>query len=166
MRRIEARLLARRLMDASGLDAWRFRFDRARRRAGACSHATRTISLSGPLTDLYDPDTIRGVILHEIAHALVGPSHGHDATWRRTALSLGAPGSPRLPSTLPAPEAPWVGTCPRCGATRHLYRAPRRVSSCGACAPSFDPSLILTWRRCGTPASPGRAYERELARIN
>ena len=129
MRRQEARDLARSLMDASGLFDWRFRFDHARRRAGACTHATRTISLSGPLTDLYDADTVRAVVLHEIAHALVGPAHGHDAAWRRAA------------------------------------RAPRRVSSCGVCSRSFDASRILTWRRHGVAASPGGAYERELASL-
>lgn len=165
MRRQEARDLARSLMDASGLFDWRFRFDHAKRRAGACTHATRTISLSRPLTDLYDADTVRAVILHEIAHALVGPDHGHDAAWRRAARSLGAPDSARLPSSLPAPDAPWVGTCPRCGATRRLYRAPRRVSSCGVCSRSFDASRILTWRRHGVAASPGGAYERELASL-
>ena len=147
MKREEARALARSLMDASGLVDWRFRFDHAKRRAGACTHSTHTISLSGPLTDLYDADTIRGVILHEIAHA------------------LGAPDSARLPSSLPSPDAPWVGTCPRCGATRRLYRAPRRVSSCRVCSRAFDPALILTWEHHGQAASPGRAYERELAAI-
>lgn len=165
MNRQEARTLARSLMDAAGLAEWRFRFDNARRRAGVCAHKTRTISLSAPLTDLYDEGTIRGVILHEIAHALVGPSHGHDATWKRAARDLGAPDSARLPSSLPSPDAPWVGTCPRCGATRRLYRAPRRVSSCGVCSRAFNPALILTWEREGTPTSPGRAYERELASI-
>ena len=112
MKREEARTLARSLMDAAGLADWRFRFDHAKRRAGACTHSTRTISLSGPLTDLYDEATIRGVILHEIAHAIVGPAHGHDAAWKRTARALGAPDSARLPSSLPSPDAPWVGTCP------------------------------------------------------
>ena len=74
MKREDARALARSLMDAAGLTDWRFRFDHAKRRAGACTHTSRTISLSGPLTDLYDEGTIRGVILHEIAHALVGPT--------------------------------------------------------------------------------------------
>ena len=165
MKREDARTLARALMDASGLVEWRFCFDRARRRAGACTHATRTISLSGPLTDLYDEDTIRGVILHEIVHALVGPAHGHDAAWKRAACNLGASDSVRLPASLPSPDAPWVGTCPRCGATRRLYRAPRRVTSCGVCSRAFNPALILTWERQGTPASPGGAYEAELARI-
>ena len=93
MKREEARALARSLMDAAGLADWRFRFDHAKRRAGACTHSTRTISLSGPLTDLYDEGTIQGVILHEIAPALVGPAHGHDAVWKRAARALGAPDS-------------------------------------------------------------------------
>ena len=108
MKREEARVLAHSLMDAAGLADWRFRFDHAKRRAGACTHSTRTISLSGPLTDLYDEGTIRGVILHEIAHALVGPAHGHDAAWKRAARALGAPDSARLPSSLPSPDAPPV----------------------------------------------------------
>ena len=165
MKREEARALARSLMDAAGLTDWRFRFDHAKRRAGACTHTSRTISLSGPLTDLYDEGTIRGVILHEIAHALIGPAHGHDAAWKRAARALGAPDSARLPSSLPSPDAPWVGTCPRCGATRRLYRAPRRVSSCGVCSRAFNPALILTWEHHGRAASPGHAYERELTSI-
>ena len=87
------------------------------------------------------------------------------AAWKRAARALGAPDSARLPSSLPSPDAPWVGTCPRCGATRRLYRAPRRVSSCGVCSRAFDPALILTWEHHGKSASPGRAYERELAAI-
>ncbi len=38
MKREEARVLARSLMDAAGLTDWRFRFDHAKRRAGACTH--------------------------------------------------------------------------------------------------------------------------------
>ena len=152
MKREEARALARSLMDAAGLADWRFRFDHAKRRAGACTHSTRTISLSGPLTDLYDVDTIRGVILHEIAHALVGPAHGHDAAWKRTARALGAPDSARLSSSLPAPDAPWVGTCPRCGAKRLLVR---HVLACFR--PRTDPHV-------GAPGEGGLARSRLRAR--
>ena len=165
MRREEARALARALMDGAGLGQWAFRFDRAKRRAGSCAHATRTISLSGPLTDIYDEATVRAVVLHEIAHALVGPSQGHGARWREAARAPGAPDSATPPGAQPAPDAPWVGTCPACGAQRRLFRAPRRVASCGACARVFDADRILTWTRDGAPATPGGAYARELARV-
>lgn len=165
MKRELARAQARALMEASGLGDWHFRFDTARRRAGSCIHSTRTITLSGPLTELYDADTVRGVILHEIAHALVGPDHHHDAVWKRAARMLGAPDDARLPASLPAPEEPWVGTCPKCGAQRRLFRAPRRVTSCGVCARVFDPERILRWTREGEPAEPGGPYAKELRRI-
>ena len=67
MKREDARAMARELMDRHGLREWSLRFDRARRRAGACVHTRREIRLSGPLVDLYDSETVRGVILHEYA---------------------------------------------------------------------------------------------------
>lgn len=165
MKRELARAQALALMEASQLDGWRFRFDTARRRAGSCIHSTRTITLSGPLTELYDADTVRAVILHEIAHALVGAQHHHDAVWKRTARALGAPDSARLSASLPRPEEPWVGTCPRCGGTRRLFRTPRRVTACGACAKVFRPERILQWTYKGVPTEPGGAYARELRQI-
>ena len=165
MEREDAQQMARELMNQHGLSEWSFRFDRARRRAGSCVHSRKEITLSGPLTTLYDAPTVRGVILHEIAHALVGAGQGHGARWREAARALGAPDSATLPGALPAPDAPWVGTCPACGAQRRLFRAPRRVASCGACARVFDADRILTWTHDGAPASPGGAYARELARV-
>lgn len=165
MRRSDAWDMARALMDEHGLAGWTLCFDHARRRAGSCRHPTRTITLSGPLVDLYPIGDVRGVVLHEIAHALVGPAHRHDAEWRRCARRLGAPDSARLSGELPHPRAPWVGTCPRCGALRELYSAPRRVVSCGVCSRSFSPDLVLQWRHHGVPASPPGAYARELRRI-
>jgi predicted SprT family Zn-dependent metalloprotease len=161
----DAQRLARRLMDAHGLADWRLELDHARRRAGACRHPRRTISLSAQLIPLYPEEAVRGVVLHEIAHARVGASHGHDAVWKREARRLGAPDAARLPGSLPAPAAPWVGTCPRCGAQRRLFAAPRRVVACGACARDFRPDLVLTWTHEGVPARPGGAYARELARL-
>jgi len=162
-----ARRLARELMDQHRLTPqWSFRFDGARRRAGACNFATQTISLSSVLVPLYDQQTVRDTLLHEIAHALAGPAHHHDHVWKWYARTLGAPDNARLPGTLPAPSEPWVGTCPRCGAQRRLYRAPRRVDACGrCCAGTFAPEFILRWSLDGVPTTPGGAYARELADI-
>lgn len=165
MRRADAQGMARVLMDAHGLGDWGFRFDRARRRAGSCVHRTRTITLSGILVDIYDEETVRGVILHEVAHAMAGPTHHHDAEWRRRARDLGASDSARLPGSLPVPQAPWVGTCPRCGGRRELFSAPRRVVSCGVCSHEFTPELVLVWCHRGIPRTPGGAYARELRRL-
>ena len=155
MKREDARAMARELMDHHGLGEWSLRFDRARRRAGACVHMRREIRLSGPLVDLYDAETVRGVILHEIAHALVGASHHHDAIWQAKARQLGAPDSARLSAHLPSPRPSWVGVCPVCGTRRELYSAPRRVTSCGVCSRTFDASRIFIWSYKGQPRQPG-----------
>lgn len=160
-----ARRMALGIMGAHGLDGWAFGFDRARRRAGSCDHEGRRITLSAPLTLLYTEPQVSGVVLHEVAHALVGARHRHDALWRRTAARLGADPHASLPAGMPAVPAPWVGTCPRCGATRALYGPPRRVVSCGACSRRFRPDLVLRWTYRGVPRMPDGAYRRELARL-
>nr|WP_257908483.1 SprT-like domain-containing protein [Janibacter limosus] len=69
----EARRMGRALMDEHGPEDWRLVVDRAKKRAGVCRAAERTIGLSGPLTALHSPEQVRDTVLHEIAHALVGP---------------------------------------------------------------------------------------------
>ena len=71
--------LASRLMNEHGLTGWRVKLDHARRRAGQCDFAAQTISLSRHYVRHAESDHIHDTILHEIAHALVGPKHGHDA---------------------------------------------------------------------------------------
>ena len=119
MEREDAQQMARELMNQHGLSEWSFRFDRARRRAGSCIHSRKEITLSGPLTTLYDARTVRGVILHEIAHALVGSSHNHDEVWQAKARELGSPDRARLSGGLPAPRPAWRGVCPVWGAVFH-----------------------------------------------
>ncbi|HQK32467.1 MAG TPA: SprT-like domain-containing protein, partial [Phycicoccus sp.] len=68
--------LARRLMFEHDLTGWTVVADRAKTRAGVCRFAKRQIGLSRPLTELHSEAEVRDTILHEIAHALVGPEHG------------------------------------------------------------------------------------------
>lgn len=149
--------LARELMDAHGLSAWSVRFDRARRRAGTCRFTERAITLSRPLTELYEPERVREVVLHEIAHALVGPAHGHDATWRATARRIGSTGLRTVAADAPSPPAPWRGVCPR-GHVVERFRRPSRPMSCGICARSFDPAHILNWTFRGNPVELPEHY--------
>jgi len=88
----EAQHLAKALMKDFGIEdkGWRFAWDNAKRRHGQTRFATKTISLSRPLTQINEDAVVENTIRHEIAHVLAGPSHGHDATWRAFARQCGA----------------------------------------------------------------------------
>src|SRR3954468_15251640 len=77
------------LLTQHGLSGWSLTFDNAKRRAGVCRYAARVIGLSAPLTRLHPPEQVRETLLHEIAHALVGPEHGHDRVWAATTRRIG-----------------------------------------------------------------------------
>lgn len=75
----EARDLALELMKQQDLEyRYRFEFDNAKRRFGRCSYRPRFITLSKRLVLLNDYETVKNVILHEIAHALTSPGKGHN----------------------------------------------------------------------------------------
>ena len=145
MEMAKAASMARELMDGHGLRGWRLDFDRARRRAGVTRYAERTSSLSSRIVPLCTVDQVRDTVLHEIAHALVGPEHGHGPVWKKTAVELGA--LPRATARgLPTPPAPWVGRCPE-GHTVERFRRPRSPVSCAKCSPRFDKRFQLRWVR-------------------
>ncbi len=157
--------LAEALLIEHGLSDWQAQLDRARRRAGSCRYQERVITLSATLLPTYPREQIRDVILHEIAHAQVGDGHGHGPVWQQAASRLGANPKARLSANLPRPPATWVGTCPRCGRSRELYSAPRRVVSCGACDRNFDGKLVLEWHHRGKKTIPPGRYKQELGQI-
>ncbi|MFE5340041.1 SprT-like domain-containing protein [Isoptericola sp. NPDC056578] len=150
MEREDAARLARGLMAEHGLSGWTFRFDRARRRAGLCRYDRREISLSGPLTALYDEADVREVVLHEIAHALAGARHGHDAVWRATARAIGSTGRRVVREGSPEVEGDWVGECPA-GHRVTRFRRPQRPQACARCSPVFDRRFLLSWTCRGRP---------------
>ncbi|WP_240917889.1 SprT family zinc-dependent metalloprotease [Phycicoccus sp. HDW14] len=101
----QALAMGRRLLREHGLDGWSIVADRAKTRAGVCRFGRRQIGISAPLTALHSEDEVRDTLLHEIAHALVGPEHGHDEVWRATAVRIGCSGSGACPPTPRASRA-------------------------------------------------------------
>jgi len=98
------------LMQIHGLSGWKIKFDHARRRAGLCDYRQSTISLSRHYVRHAEIAHITDTLLHEIAHALVGPGHGHDAVWRKQARDIGCTAS-RCHDLNFADES-WVMRCP------------------------------------------------------
>ena len=161
----DAVAVAQGLLAEHGLAGWSVVLDRAKTRAGVCRADRREIGLSAPLTALHSPAEVRDTILHEIAHALVGPRHGHDAVWRATARRIGCSG--RRLSSGPRPEGPWSGTC-TAGHVVTRHQRPSRVVACGRCAAGFEAANVLRWSHRGREVplaemTPG--YRQEWARL-
>lgn len=160
----DAYTLATGLVAEHGLDDWTVSFDAAKRRAGVCRFETRVIGLSGPLTRIHDETEVRDTVLHEIAHALVGPRHGHDAVWARTARAIGGSALRCLPADAPRVQAPWVGVCVA-GHMVERHRRPERVMACRSCGPRFDVAHVFEWAHHGRPAQMHPNYLAELRHL-
>jgi hypothetical protein len=147
MELVDARVMARRLMDQHGLHDWAFEFDGAKRRIGLCRYPTATrggiISLSRyrvPVMSVYD---VRQAMLHEIAHALVGPKVKHGPAWQAKAREIGYHYD-RLIRNIEPLKARYRLECPN-GHEFRRHRRSRGQSSCPKCSPKWDPRFVLTW---------------------
>ena len=85
--------LAQQMVASLGLaDSWRIAYDSSRARAGLCNYQSHTLSFSRNLVAKAEPHQWIDTIAHEIAHALVGPRHGHNFTWQRVCRAIGGTG--------------------------------------------------------------------------
>ena len=138
------------------LDAsWSFGFDNAKRRAGLCDYTRKRITVSRHLSARYDDDTNHQTLLHEVAHAVAGPSAGHGLHWKQVARDLGYVGGTTHAGETATDLAPWVGVCPA-GHTAYRHRRPTRSASCVKCAPRYDDRYLFRWEKREI-SSAGRA---------
>lgn len=92
MQPLEALKLLDTKMEEFGLTqlGWKSDSMRAKEIVGRCNYTVKTIELSWPLTLVNSAELITDTILHEIAHALVGPGHHHNLIWQHKAVQIGA----------------------------------------------------------------------------
>jgi predicted SprT family Zn-dependent metalloprotease len=127
------------LMALHGLHGWGFRFNRRKSQMGVCFYPQRgkpgRIELSIYFVEKNPDDEIRDTILHEIAHALIGPAHAHDAVWKAKCLEIGA--VPKRCGRVEMPVGKWRAVCPGCRTNFHRHRRPKRLKGfyCRACGP-------------------------------
>ena len=152
------------LLRRHGLAGWSLVFDNAKRRAGVCQYDVKVIGLSAPLTRLHPAEEVRDTLLHEIAHALTGPEHSHDAVWAARARAIGGTAARCLPEDAPRVAAPWLGVCPA-GHTVERHRRPERVMACSRCSRTFSGNHLLEWPWHGRPAAMHPNYVQELERL-
>lgn len=112
---------------------WRFGFDLAPSRAGVCNYRHKQISLSVTYCLEASREDVVDTVLHEIAHALVGPAHGHDAVWRAMAIRIGCSGD-RCHTVNHTPPR-WIGECECRGKLweRHRLTHTAKTGVCAQC---------------------------------
>ena len=135
--RLATELLSRHGLVAKG---WSFGWDRAVRRAGACHYTRKRITISRKFAEQFPEPEVRETILHEIAHALVGRRHGHDAVWRQKAREIRSLGE--RTHCFEFVQAPWALRCRnRCfSAPRHRRMSPERLRllRCARCGSTLE----------------------------
>ncbi len=123
--------MAEAALEQHGLKQWHFVFDHSTRRAGCCDYRNKRISIAMDLAATGADHDIQDTLLHEIAHALVGRRHSHDAVWKAKALEIGGTG--RRTHKLQFSTPRWTVTCEnRCWTHTAQKRNPRLVCrTCG-----------------------------------
>lgn len=141
------------LMKQHGLTSlgWGFELDNAKRRFGVCRYRPQTISISRHLAALNDEAKVKDTILHEIAHALVGPGHGHNHVWKRKCIEIGAkPERCYSSDEVETPKLRYYAICEGCGVEHQRVKrvdptAGRRACKCQSHLP-WDKKKILTYK--------------------
>ena len=124
-----AKQMAEQLMTQHGINSWIVVFDNAKTRRGQTRFRKQEISLSRFITEMNPIEQIRNTILHEIAHILVGPDHGHDDIWRSKAIEIGCNGQTCTTIINKIPHK-YVLNCNHCGGiVGNYYRRPK-VENC------------------------------------
>lgn len=177
-----ARQLAEQLMHEHGLpeDGWRFAWGHGRRTLGSASIRPRKritdgrvvidtikiIRLSKHFARHNNEPVVRETILHEIAHALVGPEHGHGPAWKAKCRELGIPAERLAPPETPTAQGPPPLAVICEGCKRIVARRFRRPSAsvqrrmfCKACGQATAGKL-----RCVPVTTNPRAAGRESGR--
>jgi len=135
------------LMDAHlGRGTWSFDFDHAKTRAGQCDFGRHRITVSRHIALRSTDDEVHQILLHEVAHAMVGARAGHGPRWRSAAAAIGYVGTRLHDGPIASELAPWVGTCPA-GHEHFRYRTPNRPMACARCSRRYDPRHAITWQR-------------------
>ena len=130
MQLLEARTLARTLMNEHGLTDWDFAFDNAVKRFGQTRYTDKTITISKHLTELNESERVKNTILHKIAHALCPVGTGHKYKWVRMARTIGCDGYRGYNTTTTVtPTMNYLATCSVGHAHKRVQR-PRGTYLC------------------------------------
>jgi hypothetical protein len=136
----EVEVIASLELAKQGLHGWTFGWGDTKRRLGVCKYRSKRIEIAEYYALHSARASVLDTLLHEIAHAIVGPGIGHGPAWKAAAIRLGAtPKACDASTDVVIKPGDWQATCSACKRTVHLYRRPRALNGyrcrCKAGAP-------------------------------
>jgi len=128
--------LGSKLLNDHNLNDWKFELDNAKTRAGVTKYVPKIISISRGFVIKAPDSEILNTILHEIAHALVGHSEGHNKVWKAKAIDIGCDGE--RCHQIEFTESKYVLCCSKCLTvvyktlikTKRISHPERYISNC------------------------------------
>ena len=135
---------------------WIFELTRSKTIAGQCFYDEKKIKLSKWFVELNQSAIVKDVILHELAHALVGYREGvdpHDFLWRHQCLKIGAVPRRYLDRGILTSPFAYVARCEKCEKefTRYRLPNPKNILCCNECAESKKTQLKWEKLEAATP---------------
>lgn len=138
-------------MEKHGLlaQAWDFQISKTSHIIADCNDLDDVIRMSRMHLELGNEYEVKQVILHEIAHALVGTAHGHNQRWKSKAWEIGVinPSSAFTTSyTIPHKIEIKCGVCSQVLSRRQRRMSAARLNTCHCV-------------NCGKQTSKGTLYQ-------
>jgi hypothetical protein len=145
------------LIDAGWGFTWK---DEPKTYLGVCNFKYKQISLNKRWIKVLPPEEITDVILHEVAHALVGARERHNNVWKSKCKEIGARPSARSDFSWGSQQKDlemyeklgikkwipkYIMTCPECG--KESYTQKNTPTSCGRCSNVYDEKYKMVVRK-------------------
>ena len=148
---------------AARADDWEVAYDNAKRRAGVCRYGRGARAERAA-----DRRSLRGRrARHDPARDRPRPGgarHGHDARWRRAAVTIGCSGERCASTEAPRVAAAWLGPV-----SAGPHPGPAQTARAGAdlrdLLNRFDLAHVYEWTHHGRPAAMHPNYVAELERL-
>ena len=100
------------------LPEWHWEWRKWKTKMGQCNHDRKRLLFSIHL-DKHEQTEVHNVIYHEVAHALVGPGHGHGRVWKLKCKELGIPANIYCKGLNNFDK--WKLQCPKCDKNLETY---------------------------------------------
>jgi predicted SprT family Zn-dependent metalloprotease len=107
-----------------GLKDWKGKLKKFKTSLGKCYYDQKIIAISSYFAEQMPDETVKDVILHEIAHALTGKGSNHAKAWKQKCIEIGCKPERIYKGERVRVPYKWKITCLKCGEIIFRHRKP------------------------------------------